>query len=96
MNSIFQSQVVKKNTDIYVDVLATTKKARGRGVATKLLEYVFSLPKYKECYIEVLSKNLNAIRLYEKSGFITYKSKYFSLITLKGFGYPIKMKRDLL
>lgn len=96
MNLIFQSEVIKKNTDFYIDVLATTKNARGRGVATGLLEYAFSLPKYKECYIEVLSKNLNAKKLYEKSGFIAYKKKYFSLIRLMRMGYPIKMKRDIV
>ncbi len=97
MNSIFQSQVVKKETDIYIDVLATTKKARGRGVATRLLEYAFfSLPNYKECYIEVLSKNMNAKRLYEKSGFIECKNMPFSFTTLMGLGYPIKLKRDLI
>lgn len=95
MNSIFQSQVVKKNTDLYIDVLATRKNARGRGIATKLLEYVFSLPKYNECYIEVLSKNKNAKRIYEKNGFLVYKKQYFSFLSLKGMGYPIKMKRVL-
>lgn len=96
MNSIFQSQVVEKDTDIYIDVLATTKNARGKGVATRLLEYAFSLPEYKECYIEVLSKNLNAKKLYEKKGFSVYKKKPFSLIALMGLGYPIRMKRDLI
>lgn len=96
MNLIFQSQAVKKDTDIYIDVLATTKNARGRGVATRLLEYSFSLPKYKECYIEVLSKNINAKKLYEKSGFIEYKKKYFSFASLMGLGYPIRMKRNLI
>ncbi|MPW26845.1 GNAT family N-acetyltransferase [Alkalibaculum sp. M08DMB] len=96
MNLVFQRQVVKKNTDIYIDVLATTKNARGRGVATRLLEYAFSLPKYEECYIEVLSKNLNAKKLYEKSGFIAYQKKPLSYTSLMGFGYPIRMKRDLI
>ncbi|MDF2588672.1 MAG: family N-acetyltransferase [Anaerocolumna sp.] len=95
MNAIFQSRIVKNNTDIYIDVLATTKNARGRGVATRLLEYTFSIPNYKECYIEVLSKNLNAKKLYEKIGFITYKKKPLSFASLMGFGYPIRMKRDL-
>jgi ribosomal protein S18 acetylase RimI-like enzyme len=95
MNLIFQSQVVKKDTDIYIDVLATTKIARGRGIATRLLEFAFSLQKYKECYIEVFSKNINARNLYEKCGFITYKKQPFSFIALKGYGYPIKMKRDI-
>ena len=93
LNQIFQSQVVKKDTDLYIDVLATTKNARGKGVATRLLEFAFSLPEYKECYIEVLSKNENAKRLYEKCGFTIHKKKLFSLITLMGHGYPILMKR---
>lgn len=95
MNMIFQSKVVRKETDLYIDVLATTKNARGRGVATKLLEYAFSLPRYEECYIEVLSKNRNAKRLYEKRGFVIHKRKYLSSIRFMGFGYPIKMKRKL-
>jgi ribosomal protein S18 acetylase RimI-like enzyme len=94
MSSIFQSQAVKNDTDLYIDVLATSKEARGRGVASKLLEYAFSLSQYKECYIEVLSKNLNAKRLYEKSGFIISKKKIFSFTVLMGLGYPIRMKRN--
>lgn len=95
MNMIFQSQAVRKETDLYIDVLATTKTARGRGVATKLLEYAFALPRYEEYYIEVLSKNQNAKRLYEKKGFVAYKRKYVSFIRSMGFGYPIKMKRNV-
>lgn len=93
MNMIFQSQVVKKSTDIYIDILATTKNARGKGVATRLLEYAFSLPEFEDCYIEVLSNNENAKRLYEKCGFTTYKKKRYSYTTLMGYGYPIMMKR---
>lgn len=93
MNSVFQSQIVKKDTDLYIDVLATSKEARGKGVATQLLEYAFSLPQYEECYIEVLSKNLNAKRLYEKIGFIAYKKKIFYFTAFMGMGYPIRMKR---
>ena len=92
LNVIFQSQVVKSDTDIYIDILATTKAAKGRGVATRLIEYVLSLNEYKECYIEVLSKNLNAKRLYEKIGFAIYKKRPFSFITLRGQGYPIMMR----
>lgn len=95
INLIFQSQAVKKETDLYIDVLATTKSARGKGIATKLLEYAFALPRYKEYYIEVLSKNQNAKRLYEKKGFVAYKRNYVSFINLMGFGYPIKMKRNM-
>lgn len=96
INRIFQSQVVKRSTDLYIDVLATTMNARGKGVASKLLEYAFSLPQYEACYIEVLSKNHNAKRLYEKCGFIVYKKKPLSFAILMGQGYPIRLKRDLI
>lgn len=93
MNVIFQSQVVKGDYDLYIDVLATTKEARGRGIATKLIEFAFSLENYENYYIEVFSKNVNAKRLYEKTGFETYKKSKFSFIARLGQGYPIKMKR---
>lgn len=91
MNAIFQSKVVKKDTDLYIDVLATAKAERGKGIGTKLLEYCFALPEYENYYIEVLSKNTNAKALYEKLGFSIVKKQYISFISLIGFGYPIKM-----
>lgn len=96
MNGIFQGQVVNENTDLYIDILATSKVARGKGIATKLLTYCFDLPEYEEYYIEVLSKNQNAKALYEKMGFEVYKKNYISSILLLGFGYPIKMKKSSL
>ena len=93
MNAIFQSQAVKDDTDLYIDVLATSKQFRGKGVATRLLQYSFDLQGYKNYYIEVLSKNMNAKTLYEKIGFVEYKKTRFSPIALMGFGYPIKMKK---
>lgn len=92
MNSIFQSQVVKGDTDLYIDVLATLQQARGRGVATRLLQYSFDLPGYENYYIDVLSKNVNAKRLYEKMDFLEYNKVRFSFVAVMGYGYPIKMK----
>lgn len=93
MNVIFQSQVVKGDHHLYIDVLATTKEARGRGIATKLIEYAFALENYQDCYIEVFSKNINAKKLYERMGFEAYKKSKISFAVLLGQGYPIKMKR---
>lgn len=93
MNAIFQSQAVKGDTDLYIDILATAKTARNKGVATKLLNYSFDLPNYQIYYIEVFSKNVNAKRLYEQIGFTAYKENRFSLFSVRGFGYPIKMKK---
>ncbi len=94
MNGIFQSQVVKEETDLYIDVLATAKEERGRGVASKLLNYAFTLGNYKDFWIEVLSKNSNAKRLYEKIGFKEYKKNRITFVLLLGYGYPIKMKYE--
>lgn len=96
MNSIFQSQVVKKDTDLYIDFLTTSEQARNRGVATKLLEYCFSLEGYQDYYIEVFSKNFNAKRLYEKLNFVPYKKQVLSPMRLLGYGYPIKMLRTII
>ena len=94
MNAIFQSKTVKENTDLYIDFLATAKSSRGKGIATKLLEFSFSLSGYTDFYIEVFSKNINAKRLYEKLGFSIIKKNKLSFLLLQGNGYPIKMKRS--
>lgn len=93
MNAIFQSPVVKQDTDLYIDVLATDKEARGKGVASKLMEYAFSLEGYKQYYIEVFSKNVNAKRLYENTGFKVIKKSPISPLLFLGYGYPIKMMK---
>lgn len=93
MNAIFQSPVVKMDTDLYIDVLATSKESRGKGVATQLLEYSFHLQGYDNYYIEVMSKNENAKRLYEKMGFVEYKRVRISPLSFRRYGYPIKMKK---
>lgn len=95
MNAIFQSKTVTEDADLYIDTLAVAKQARGKGIGTKLIQYAFALPEYKNYYIEVLSKNENAKKLYEKLGFIQYKKSKIYITSLKGWGYPIKMKRSI-
>ena len=92
MNAIFQVPVVKGDRDLYIDILATAGNARRKGVATKLLSYAFELQEYDVCYIEVFSKNENAVRLYKKTGFNIYKKERFSPMIFLGFGYPILMR----
>lgn len=97
MNAIFQAPVVTNRNELYIDVLATAGTARGKGVATALLQYAFGLAEYDRCFIEVFSKNEPALRLYKKVGFSIYKEEKFSLLRLavSGMGYPIKMKKAL-
>lgn len=94
LNAMLTKPVVNKDDELYVDHLATSQKARGKGIGTTLLKYAFAMPGYTVCYLEVLSKNLNAKRLYESLGFVVYKKQY-SLLALQGAGNPIKMKKQL-
>ncbi|WP_097027137.1 GNAT family N-acetyltransferase [Clostridium peptidivorans] len=92
---IAETPAVKNDCDLYIDCLTTDAGMRGKGVATKLLDFVCQLPEYDECYIEVLSKNTNAKRLYEKLGFKMYKKSFNFFTVIQGFGYPIKMKKRI-
>ncbi len=96
MNAIFQKPVIKGERELYIDVLATAGNARGKGVATALLNYAFELEEYDTYYIEVFSKNETAKRLYEKVGFEVYKEVKFSPLVFLGSGHPVKMKKNQL
>lgn len=93
INAIFQSKVVEKEKDLYIDVLGVSQKARKQGIGTELLRYAFSIEGFNTYFIEVLSKNINAKRLYKNIGFSEIKKNYFSPIRLLGYGFPIKMKK---
>ena len=97
MNAIFQAPAVKGEKDLYIDTLATASQARGKGVATALLQHAFDTKEFEQCFIEVFSKNDAALCLYKKMGFSVYKEENFSLVrfAVLNSGYPIKMKREL-
>jgi ribosomal protein S18 acetylase RimI-like enzyme len=82
---------VKNDNEICIDYLATDSKYRGKGIATKLIEYACNEIGYDECYLEVLTKNITAKRLYEHTGFKEYKKTYSI-----GLGYISKMKRQVV
>ena len=86
---------VKKETDLYIDYLATDAQKRKQGIATKILTFACELPQYRECYIEVLSKNVSALRLYQDFGFTLHKKSFNIFMLMQGFGYPIMMKKLL-
>lgn len=86
MNAIFQSKAVEKETDLYIDVPATAKAARGKGVASRLIQYCLELLDFQTYHLEVLSKNANAKRI----GFVAYKHQRLSPTLLQGWGTPSK------
>ncbi len=93
---ILEKPNVKNDKDVCIDYLATDSSYRGKGVATKLIEYACNKLGYDECYIEVLSSNITAKSLYEHTGFIEYKRLYSPVTLMRGFGYISKMKKRLI
>lgn len=80
---------------IGIDYLATSKAHRGQGIATNLIEHAYNELRESEFYIEVAATNTTAKRLYEHLKFKEYKQEHTIINRLMGFGYVIKMKREL-
>ncbi|MHA6630380.1 GNAT family N-acetyltransferase [Pseudonocardia sichuanensis] len=59
----------------YVEWVATSEHARGRGVSTALFRHVMQHPRYRALVLEVVDVNDNARRLYAKLGFVEYDRK---------------------
>lgn len=95
LNSMVGKPVVKNNDELYIDYITTKSSMRGKGVATKLIEHVCSMPQYKTCYLEVLSKNKNAKKLYEQLGFQISEKKFDFFPIVLGFGQPYLMKKTI-
>lgn len=93
LHRIAEIPAVKNDTDLYIDYLATDSKLRNRGVATKLLDFAGELPLFEECYIEVLSKNVAALKLYKKLGFAVHKRSFNFFTFTQKLGHPIMMKK---
>lgn len=59
----------------YIEWVATSEKARGRGVSTALFHSAMEQLPYTTFVLEVLDFNENAFRLYAKLGFEEYDRK---------------------
>lgn len=77
-NDIYQGTISLKNIDSDANTaeyaIALRYDAHGKGAGTfatkEILEYAFSKLNLNRVYLNVLADNVNAIRLYEKCGFI--------------------------
>ena len=74
---------MENDSDLCIDYLATNLQMRNKGIATALLLFACELPEYEECYIEVLSKNIPAAKLYQKLGFAVHKKAFIFLLLCK-------------
>ena len=96
LHNMAEIPAVKKDNDSYIDYLATDVQMRNKGIATKLLTFACELPQYGECYIEVFSKNISALKLYQEFGFAVCKKKFNVFTFLQRLGHPILMKKSVL
>lgn len=75
----------------YIECVATTEKARGKGVSTALMKHVMSELPYRRYVLEVTDSNQTALRLYQKLGFREFK-RISEDSDVKGFDDRIYME----
>ncbi len=75
----------------YIECVATSGAARGKGVCTALFQHVMQELPYNKFILEVVDTNQNAYRLYKKLGFTEFKRKPEKHSKLKGFHERIYM-----
>lgn len=79
---IYDSSALLVYSEIYdrleIDYIYVLEEYRNMGIASKLLEYLFSKYNYS-CSLEVRCDNMNAIKLYKKFNFeiITIRKNYY-------------------
>ncbi len=93
MKKIFHKPLNYSDHMTYIECVATSPLARGKGVATQLMEYVYHQLPYTEYILEVVNSNENAIRLYEKLGYVEFKRKKAKFPKIMGFEYAAYMKK---
>ncbi|WP_166238517.1 GNAT family N-acetyltransferase [Paenibacillus turpanensis] len=59
----------------YIESIATAEHARGKGVATTLMNFLMGTHSHHEFILEVMDRNEKAIRLYEHLGFTVFRKK---------------------
>jgi ribosomal protein S18 acetylase RimI-like enzyme len=76
-----------------IEFVATNKKYRKRGIASSIMEYIFSLGTYEKFILEVADTNEQAFRLYKKLGYnevYRIKQKYAKSIGINYLVYMVK------
>lgn len=90
-NDKYQGTISLKNIDFDAKTaeyaIALRYDAQGKGVGKfateEILKYAFDVLKLNRVYLNVLSDNINAIKLYEKCGFV-FEGEFKKHIKIKG------------
>lgn len=92
MKDEFNKKLPYQDDTGYIECVATSIKARGKGVSTALMSYVLENEDYHRYILEVVDTNKIAYRLYKKLGFTEFKRKKESFSKMKGFKHRIYME----
>lgn len=68
MGPMFRKKLPWPDSTEYIEAVATAERARGRGVASAILERLHSLP-FEASMLDVGDANVGAKRLYERLGY---------------------------
>lgn len=88
--SLKEVDLINRNAEY---AICLRKRAMGKGLAyeatRKVLEFAFDELDLNKVYLNVLSNNHNAIRLYERSGFV-YEGEWNKHLYLRGQFHSLK------
>lgn len=86
--------------ELYIDSVAVSPQARGRGLGTLLLEFAAQTAVNRGCRVlslQVMSQNTRAKQLYERNGFEVVSTRSSRVLRyLTGFREACKMHKQLM
>lgn len=92
MRGSFHHRVAMAEHAGYVECVATAARARGRGIASALMEHIQTLP-YDRLLLEVADTNTGAVRLYERLGYHEVSRRTARLPWITGHRYALYLAR---
>ncbi|GAB2548054.1 GNAT family N-acetyltransferase [Gracilibacillus alcaliphilus] len=94
MKDDFNKRLPYEDDTGYIECVATSVQARGKGVSTALFQHVLHHTSYQRFILEVIDTNKIAYHMYAKLGFIDMERKKERFSFLKNFKERIYMKLE--
>ena len=88
----FHTPLSYNDSTAYIEAVATHLQARGKGVATRLVEHVLKKLPYTEYRLTVKDTNKGAISIYQRLGFKSFDKLKASFFERKFYNYKYYMK----
>ena len=88
----FHTPLAYDDSIAYIESVATHIDARGKGVATRLLEYIIKNLPYEEFRLTVKDTNKSALNIYKRLGFKKFDTLKASFFERKYYNYKMYMR----